>query len=66
MPLTTSKTPKEWALVYRTVTGACKLGTDMFVESKGKLKNYYTLKEIIDQTEDAYGAEAFRNTCLGK
>jgi len=59
MPLTTKKTPQEWAFVYRAITGACKLGTEMFVEGKGKLKKQYTLAEIIEETKGAYGYKRF-------
>ena len=59
MNLDTKKTPKEWALVYRAITGACKLGTEMFMGDK-KLKKKYTLKEIIEETSNAYGGERFR------
>jgi superfamily I DNA and/or RNA helicase len=59
MPKDTKKTPSEWALVYRMVTGACQSGTKMFVESKGKLKAKYTLAEIIEQTKGAYGHDKF-------
>jgi len=59
MPKDTKKTPSDWALVYRMVTGACQSGTKMFVESKGKLKSKYTLTEIIEQTRGAYGHDKF-------
>ena len=59
MALTTRKTPKEWAMVYRAITGACQLGTKMFMEEK-KLKKSYSLKEILEETKGAYGSERFR------
>ena len=59
MPLDTSKTPKQWALVYRDITGACKLGAEMFMQGKGKLKRRYTLAEIIEETHGAYRSEIF-------
>ena len=61
MKLTEKKTPDEWAFVYRVVTGACQSGTKSFMTSKGKLKAKYTLKEILEQTNGAYGAEQFKN-----
>ena len=38
MPPTTRKTPQEWAVVYRRVTGACRFGTEDFMARKGKLE----------------------------
>ena len=61
MPKDTVKTPQEWAIVYRYITGACQTGTKQFMLSKGKLKNSYTLSEIIEQTTGAYGYERFRD-----
>ena len=60
MPLETEKSPQEWAFVYRMVTGACQHGTKHFMESKGVLKSSYTLAEIIEQTQGAYGHEEFK------
>jgi len=59
MPLKTVKTVSEWALVYRAITGACQTGTQYFIEKQGKLKDSYTLKEILTITKGAYGAERF-------
>ena len=59
MPLNTKKSPKDWALIYRAITGACKLGTDMFMEDRN-LKKTYTLKQILEETKGAYGGERFR------
>ena len=66
MPLKTTKTPTEWAMVYRAITGACKYGTKQFVENKGELKETYTLKEILEQTNGAYGFEKFKEVVRGK
>jgi hypothetical protein len=52
------KTPQEWAFIYRQCTGACEEGTRMFMASK-KLKDKYTLAEIIKETKGAYGFEKF-------
>lgn len=59
MPLTTKKTPQEWAFIYRMVTGACQYGTQDFMKRKGELKKSYTLAEIIEETKGAYGHERF-------
>jgi len=66
MPLKTIKTPQEWAMVYRAITGACQYGTKQFLESKSKLKEKYTLKEILEQTNGAYGHERFKDVVRGK
>jgi hypothetical protein len=60
MPADTVKTPHEWAVVYRVVTGACKYGTEQFMKSKGELKDTYTLAEIVAMTQGAYGSDRFR------
>ena len=59
MPLTTTKTPAEWALVYRMVTGACQYGTNQFIESRGKIKKKYTLSEIVVLTKGQWGHDKF-------
>jgi len=64
MPKDTLKTPEEWGFIYRMITGACQLGTKHFMESKGVLKESYTLAEIIDHTKGAYGSEKFRSVVL--
>jgi hypothetical protein len=61
MPADTVKTPHEWAVVYRVVTGACQYGTEQFIKQKGNLKARYTLTEIIEETRGAYGSERFRD-----
>jgi len=59
MAADTIKTPPEWALVYRTVTGACQYGTQQFMAARGKLKKKYTLAEIVTLTKGAWGHEKF-------
>ena len=59
MPMSTKKTPQEWAFIYRMVTGACQYGTQEFMKRKGELKKSYTLAEIIEETKGAYGHERF-------
>ena len=59
MPLDIVKTPQEWALVYRAITGSCQTGIKMFMESKGGLKKKYSLSEILKETEGAYGYDKF-------
>ena len=59
MPLTKSMKTADWAIAYRTVTGACQFGTQRFMEAQGKLKSKYTLAEILAMTKGQYGHETF-------
>ena len=59
MPKDTVKSPYEWATVYRIITGACRYGTQSFMDSKGYMKQAYTLAEIIEQTRGAFGHDRF-------
>ena len=53
--------PTEEAIqMYRVITGACKQGTEMFLNSIQPLKNAYTVNEIIKLTAGKYGAETFK------
>ena len=54
------KTPKEWCVIYRAITGACSYGVEQFLNSQ-ELKDKYTLKEILTQTEGQYGHEKFKD-----
>ena len=50
-----------WAVCYRTITGACSLGTENFIENfKNKLKPKMTLQEVIDVTEGQYNSHIFK------
>ncbi len=41
--------------------GACRAGTEAFAESLGaRLKQQYTVREMIEVTEGQYGADRFR------
>jgi len=45
---------------YMTITGACANGTKYFVDqNKDKLKDKFTIQEIIDLTKDQYGSGKF-------
>jgi len=55
----TTKTPQEWALIYRAITGACSYGTEAFMQQR-ELKKQYTLTEILKETKGAYGYERFK------
>ena len=65
MPEDTIKTPDEWALIYRAITGACSAGVEMFVQAQGRIKAKYKLSEIIDITNGAYGYTRFREVVEG-
>ena len=50
----------ELKTMYRVITGACRAGTEAFVNSLGeKLKSEYTIKEAISITSGQYGSEKF-------
>lgn len=52
--------------MYRIITGACKQGTQRFIDSLGELKGSYTVREIIEMTADQYGGDAFRRFFEGE
>ena len=47
---------------YRVITGACKVGTQVFVEKRvpEPRKEKYTIKEMIELTKNEYGGDTFR------
>lgn len=50
-----------WAVCYRTITGACALGTENFIETfKDSLNPQMTLQEVISVTEGQYGHNSFK------
>jgi hypothetical protein len=44
---------------YRTITGACSGGVEEFLE-KQDVKDEYTIEDIIELTEGAYGGSVFK------
>ena len=64
MALTTRKTRPRWVEAYRMVTGACRMGTDMFLAGK-TLKASYTLSEVLELTRGQYGADRFAEIVKG-
>ena len=55
-----SKLPLEECIkMYRSITGACSLGTKEFC-SKKKLKKAYTVREVIEITDGAYGNDKLK------
>lgn len=66
LKLTDTMTIDEAKTMYRIITGACKAGTQSFVDSLGeKKKDVYTIKEMIDLTRGAYGSNAFQKFFVG-
>ena len=61
MPVDTELTVEEAKTMYRVITGACQVGTNAFVESLGKLKDKYTIAEMIDLTRGQYGSTTFKD-----
>ena len=60
MSLDTELTVAEAVTMYRIITGACRQGSESFVNSLGdKLKEKYTLRECIEITKGQYNAEKF-------
>ena len=59
-PLNKEFTPDEAVTMYRVITGACRQGSESFVNSLGKLKDKYTLKEIIEITDGQYNSSSFK------
>ena len=45
--------------MYRVITGACRQGTQNFIDSLPEIKEEYTVREIIELTKGQYGAESF-------
>ena len=61
MPADTELTVEEAKTMYRVITGACQAGTNAFVDSLGKLKEKYTIAEMIDLTRGQYGSTTFKD-----
>ena len=60
LTLDSEVTSEEAITMYRVITGACRQGTESFVNSLGKLKEKYTIREIIEITKGQYNSEAFK------
>ncbi len=59
LTLDTELTVPEMVTMYRIITGACRQGSESFVNSLGELKEKYTIREAIQITKGAYNATAF-------
>ena len=53
-------TKREAIESYRVITGACESGVRHFVESLGKIKSKYTVKEIIGLTKGQFGNTKYK------
>lgn len=58
-------TVEEAVTMYRVITGACRQGSETFVNSLGKLKEKYTVREIIEITKGQYNADKFSEYFYG-
>lgn len=46
--------------MYRVITGACRAGTQDFLDSLGdRLQESYTIQEVIEMTKNQYGGRQF-------
>lgn len=53
--------------MYRVITGACRQGSEAFVQSLGdSVKDKYTVRECIELTHRQYGGDAFARFWEGK
>ena len=59
--LETVVTAEEAKTMYRIITGACKAGTEHFVNGLKDIKKKYTIRELIDITEGQYRSEIFKS-----
>lgn len=46
--------------MYRMITGACRAGTQAFIDSLNELQDAYTVGEIIHLTAGQYGSDRFK------
>lgn len=62
MSLDTELTVDEAVTMYRIITGACRQGSQAFVDSLGdKLKEKYTIRECVEITKGQYNAKIFQD-----
>ena len=59
LTLDTELTVPEMVTMYRIITGACRHGSESFVNSLGELKERYTIREAIELTKGQYNACKF-------
>ncbi len=54
-------TYNEAVIAYRVITGACRAGTQQFLDSIKEKKEKYTVAEIIEITKGQFGSTVFEN-----
>ena len=59
MSLDTELTVEEAVTMYRVITGACRQGSESFVNGIKDRKERYTIRECIELTKGQYNAERF-------
>ncbi len=59
LSLDTELTVEEAVTMYRIITGACRQGSEAFVNSLGELKEKYTVRKCLELTKGQYGSETF-------
>lgn len=60
LSLDASFTEEDAVSMYRIITGACRQGSQVFVENLGsRRKDSYTVRECVDLTRGQYGANRF-------
>ena len=59
MSLDTELTVEEAVTMYRVITGACRQGSESFVNGIKDRKERYTIRECIEMTKGQYNAERF-------
>ena len=52
-------TVADMVTMYRIITGACRQGSESFVDSLGELKEKYTIREALEITKGQYNSEKF-------
>ena len=57
--LDTIVTLEEAKTMYRLITGACKFGTDQFVNNLPERKETYSIRECVELTKGQYNSEVF-------
>ena len=59
MSLDTELTVSEAVTMYRIITGACRQGSEDFVNSQQNLKEKYTIRECVEMTRGQYNSGKF-------
>ena len=61
LSLDSELTFEEAKTMYRVITGACKAGTEHFINGLNEVKDKYTVAELIEITKGQYRAEVFKS-----